>query len=204
MYKLGLRAIRLAALALITLPEPVTTGIGVAALVGTCFLAKKQEDKVLKRFERVLKDHLIQTGRLEHTMPISHHQEEKEQQHLLNLNAGVILNSNKSENRFETGIQKKFEYHSVYIPIRERNHCARSYLQPLSQESFDKYAPHNYEIMPAEKLIHHKLDISQVTRRYQIKKPTQTMNRQRGLAITCVYDYLQGSPKYATSLAIGR
>ncbi len=204
MNKLGLRTIRLAALALITLPEPVTTGIGVAALVGTCFLAKKREDKVLKRFKQVLRDHLTQTGRLECVMPISHHQEERDEQHILNLNTGVMVNNYISENRFETGTQKKFEYHSVYIPLRERYIGARSYLQSLGQESLDKYAPRNHEIIPPEKVIHHKLDISQVSRRYQIKKPAQTLNRQRGLTITCVYDYLQSSPKYATSLAVGR
>ena len=56
----GLRATRAAALTLIALPEPFTTPIGLAALVGVSLMARRRQGQVLKAFEHELRGHLRQ------------------------------------------------------------------------------------------------------------------------------------------------
>lgn len=195
-----LRTIKLAALALITFPEPVTTGIGVVTLVWTCFMAKKHEDEVLERFKQVLREHLIRTGHLEYVMSVSHHRQNKAKQHLVNLNTEKISKTYTFTNYFASKASEKVVYHSVYIPLHERQYIVKSRLQPFTQDTIRRSSIPNDEVKPSEKMIQHKLNIPQTSYSYQPPKIHRPVNHQKTPSRTYVINNTQGSRRFAMSL----
>ena len=70
MHRRGLKIIRIAALGLIALPEPITTGLGVAALAGATYLSRKQDEEVLNRFAQALRGHYVRMRSLRRELPL--------------------------------------------------------------------------------------------------------------------------------------
>jgi hypothetical protein len=203
MNKWGSRVIRLTALALIAFPEPVTTGIGIATLVGSSLLKRKHEDEVLKRFELVLREHLIRTRHLEYVVSTNNRLDRTSRHYKFSLNNRLISSNYVYENNFESRIPERLTYHSEYTPLLVRNNI-KSLPQPYSYGSLKKHGIRPNELIPSEKVTHHKLDIKQQSRRYQMREHSSSMNQQKVFTKTGTYRRLPELPKFASNVSFQR
>ena len=203
MNRWGLRVIRLTALALIAFPEPVTTGIGIVTLVGSSLLKRKHEYEVLKRFEHVLREHLIRTHHLEYVMSINNRLDITSRHSQFSLNNRPLSSNYVYENNFESRTPERLTYHSEYTPLLVRNNI-KSLPQPYSQGSLNRYGIHHNKVTPPEKIVHHKIDIKQLSRRYQMREHSRSMNQQKVFTMTGTYRRLPELPKFASSMGLQR
>jgi hypothetical protein len=203
MNKWGSRVIRLTALALIAFPEPVTTGIGIATLVGSSLLKRKHEDEVLKRFELVLREHLIRTRHLEYVVSTNNRLDRTSRHYKFSLNNRLISSNYVYENNFESRTPERLMYHSEYTPLLVRNNI-KSLPQPYSYGSLKKHGIRPNELVPSEKVTHHKLDIKQLSRRYQLGEYSKSMNQKKEATQTSIYYRIPELPKFASSMGLHR
>jgi hypothetical protein len=197
MNKWGSRVIRLTALALIAFPEPVTTGIGIATLVGSSLLKRRHEDEVLKRFELVLREHLIQTRHLEYVMSTNNRLDRISRHYQFSLNNRLLSSNYVYDNNFESRTPEKLIYHSEYTPLLVHKNI-KSLPQPYSYGSLKKHSIRPNELVLSEKLIHHKLDIKQLSRSYRLGEYSRSMNQKRKTTQTSIYNSPPELPRFTT------